>query len=228
MPGLNSAVRLCRSSVKNLMKPSGISEASAPMVGKSLPGRLKLTANGFGSILRMRTSSTSPGSAPLTKIGPVTECGPPPGFAFRSSTTCSIVMPGCTLSCECIIVSIETVSPELTVSLGGSFGSSQPHCTVSSVAGSVWCLPAGAFGAQSWLPLGAADCCAMTAPPARAATTAATIKVRFVEIMGASSLVGHSDSEARQDRSSSFRHDRSPPKTAHAPSISHMRYSGKI
>ena len=29
-------------------------------------------------------------------------------------------MPGCTLSCECIMVSIETVSPELTVSLGDS------------------------------------------------------------------------------------------------------------
>ena len=122
MPGLNSAVRFCRSSVKNLMKPSGISDASAPMVGKSLPGRLKLTAKGFGSILRMRTSSTSPGSAPFTKIGPVIECGPPPGLALRSSTTCSIVTPGCTLSCECIIVSIETVSPELTVSLGASFG----------------------------------------------------------------------------------------------------------
>ena len=123
--------------VKNLMKPSGISEASAPIVGKSLPGRLKLMPNGLGTILRMRISSTSPGSAPFTKIGPVTECGPPPGFALRSSTICSIVMPGCTLSCECIIVSIETVSPELTVSFGGSFGSSQPHCTVSSVAASV-------------------------------------------------------------------------------------------
>ena len=77
MPGLNSAVRFCRSSVKNLMKPSGISEASAPMVGNSFAGRLKFTANGFGSILRMRISSTSPGSAPFTKIGPVTECGPP-------------------------------------------------------------------------------------------------------------------------------------------------------
>jgi hypothetical protein len=149
MPGLNSVVRRCRSSVKNLMKPSGISEASAPMVGNSLPGRLKLTAKGFGSILRMRISSTSPGSAPLTKIGPVIECGPPPGFAFLSSTACSIVRPGCTLSCECIMVSIETVSPELIVSFGGSLGSSQPHCTVSSVAGRLWCLPAGAFGAQS-------------------------------------------------------------------------------
>ena len=76
------------------MKPSGISDASAPIVGKSLPGRLKLTANGFGSMRRMRTSSTSPGSAPFTKIGPVIECGPPPGFALRSSTTCSIVAAG--------------------------------------------------------------------------------------------------------------------------------------
>src|SRR5712691_9378910 len=74
-------------------------------------------------------------------MGPVIECGPPPGLALRSATISSIVAPGFTLSCACIMVSIETVSPELTVSLGGSFGSSQPHCTVSNVAASVWCLP---------------------------------------------------------------------------------------
>src|SRR5438309_387581 len=50
----------------------------------------------------------------------------------------SIVVPGWILSWECIIVSMETISPELTVSLGASLGSSQPHCTVSSVAASLW------------------------------------------------------------------------------------------
>src|SRR5437773_2144315 len=74
-------------------------------------------------------------------MGPVIECGPPPGFALRSAAISSIVIPGFTLSCACIMVSIETVSPEFTLSLGGSFGSSQPHCTVSRVAASVWCLP---------------------------------------------------------------------------------------
>src|SRR2546429_9093117 len=42
-------------------------------------------------------------------MGPVIECGPPPGFARRSATISSIVIPGRTLSFECIIVSIETV-----------------------------------------------------------------------------------------------------------------------
>src|SRR2546421_10248060 len=74
-------------------------------------------------------------------MGPVIECGPPPGLALRSAMISSIVIPGLILSCECIMVSIETMSPEFTLSLGGSFGSSQPHCTVSSVAASVWCLP---------------------------------------------------------------------------------------
>src|ERR1041384_5102251 len=74
-------------------------------------------------------------------MGPVIECGPPPGLALRSAMISSIVIPGLILSCECIMVSIEIVSPEFTLSLGGSFGSSQPHCTVSSVAASVWCLP---------------------------------------------------------------------------------------
>jgi len=32
----------------------------------------------------MRISRTSPGFAPFTKMGPVSEWGPPPGFAFRS------------------------------------------------------------------------------------------------------------------------------------------------
>jgi hypothetical protein len=48
------------------MNPSGISGASAPIVGKSLPGRLKLIPNGLGTIRTIRISITSPGSAPLT------------------------------------------------------------------------------------------------------------------------------------------------------------------
>ena len=97
----------------------------------------------------MRISITLPGSAPLTKIGPVTECGPPPGFASRSLTMSSIVEPGWMALWACIIVSIATVSPESTTSFGGSFGSSQPHCVVSSVAGSTWNLPPPAETARS-------------------------------------------------------------------------------
>ncbi|PYM44246.1 MAG: hypothetical protein DME16_21280 [Candidatus Rokuibacteriota bacterium] len=67
-------------------------------------------------------------------MGPVTECGPPPGLAFRSPTISSMVVPGWILLWECIMVSTATVSPELTTSLGGSLGSSHPHCVVSRVA----------------------------------------------------------------------------------------------
>ena len=68
-------------------------------------------------------------------MGPVTECGPPPGLAFLRATISSIVVPGWILLCACIIVSTATVSPELIASFGDSLGSSQPHCVVSSVAG---------------------------------------------------------------------------------------------
>src|SRR5258706_478162 len=74
-------------------------------------------------------------------MGPVTECGPPPGLARRSLTMSSIVEPGWMALWACIMVSTATLSPELTVTLGGSCGSSQPHCVVSSVAGRTWYLP---------------------------------------------------------------------------------------
>src|SRR5215467_6437529 len=53
-PGLNSAERFFRSKLKNLTKPSGKSDWSAPTVGKSLPGRLKLTPKAFGVIFKIR------------------------------------------------------------------------------------------------------------------------------------------------------------------------------
>src|SRR5579859_5401455 len=74
-------------------------------------------------------------------MGPVRECGPPPGLALRSSTIFSIGTPGWIWSLACISVSIETVSPESMVSCGFSRGSSQPHCTVSGVALRTWCFP---------------------------------------------------------------------------------------
>src|SRR5437879_7889328 len=100
-------------------------------------------------------------------MGPVIECGPPPGLALRSATISSIVIPGFTLSCACIMVSFETVAHCLSLSLGGSVGSSQSHCTVSRVAASVWCLP----------PF----CCARTvllAPSANAATNVVSLMER--------------------------------------------------
>src|SRR4030095_5940113 len=138
IPGLNWDWRFFQSRLKYLTNPSGNSGAKAPMVGNSLPGRLKLNPNGLGVILRIRISITSPGSAPLTYMGPVTECGPPPGLALRKATISSIDTPGWILSWECIMVSTDTISPELTVSLGDSLGSSHPHWVVSKVAASRW------------------------------------------------------------------------------------------
>jgi hypothetical protein len=73
MFSLNFAVRVFQSMSKYCTWPSGYSGARAPMVGKSLPGKLKFVPTFLGTILRMRISSTSPGIAPLTKTGPVSE-----------------------------------------------------------------------------------------------------------------------------------------------------------
>src|SRR5215470_5367230 len=75
-------------------------------------------------------------------MGPVNEWNAPPGLLLRSSRIFSIEMPGWNWSLACIQVSTETVSPEAIRSFGGSFGSSQPHWTVSGVAARRWCFPA--------------------------------------------------------------------------------------
>src|SRR5262245_57705480 len=74
-------------------------------------------------------------------MGPVRVCGPRPGKSVRSFLISSIVFPGMTWLCECIIVSITTVSPESMRSTGGCALLNQPHCVVSSVAGSRCTLP---------------------------------------------------------------------------------------
>src|SRR5262245_1056487 len=51
-PGLNSTERFLGSSVKNLMNPFGISGASAPIVGNSVPGRLGVQAKVLVEIVR--------------------------------------------------------------------------------------------------------------------------------------------------------------------------------
>src|SRR6185503_15507833 len=73
--------------------------------------------------------------------GPVSVCGPRPGKSVRSFLICSIVVPGTTWLCECIIVSNTIVSPESTCSTGGCALLNQPHCVVSSVAGSTCTFP---------------------------------------------------------------------------------------
>src|SRR5256885_7070383 len=77
-------------------------------------------------------------------MGPVKECGPPPGFALRRRTISSIDTPVWIWSSAWASVSTETVSPDSMVSRGLMRGSSQPHCTSSFTALSWWCLPPGA------------------------------------------------------------------------------------
>src|SRR5882672_10751152 len=96
-----------------------------------MPGTLKLVAYARGTIFRIVTFSTSPGSAPFTYTGPVSVCGPRPGWSVRSFLISSMVRPGTTWLCECIIVSKTTVSPESTFSTGGCALSNQPHCVDS-------------------------------------------------------------------------------------------------
>src|ERR1700676_5303882 len=74
-------------------------------------------------------------------MGPVVECGPPPSLARRSLMISSMATPGLISSIPWLQVSMDTVSPESTTSLGFSVASYQPHCTVSLFAGSTWCLP---------------------------------------------------------------------------------------
>ena len=89
------------------------------------------------------------------------------------------------------MVSIETVSPEFTVSFGISFGSSQPHCTVCRVAARRWVFASEpAFWATAELQ-------------AKAASTAArAIFPACVGIMVAPSLCGRSYDEPQNGSSS--------------------------
>ena len=84
----------------------------------------------------MRMRSASPGIAPSTYTGPVIVCGPRPGWAFLRRVISSTGTPGSTWFMEAIMVSITSVSPERMRARGVSDWSNQPHCTVSSVAGS--------------------------------------------------------------------------------------------
>src|SRR5438105_5681143 len=98
-------------------------------------------------------------------MGPVTVCGPRPGKSVRSFLISSMVRPGTTWLCECIIVSITTLSPESTRSTGACALSNQPHCVVSMVAGSTWSLP--------FMPLAGTTACDNAAAGTRAASAAA-------------------------------------------------------
>jgi len=97
---------------------------------------LKFAAHDRGTIFWILIRSVSPGSALLTKIGPVSDIGPRPGQSVRSFFNSSIVVPGQSRPWECDMVSTTTVSPESMTRRGSSALSNHPHCVVSIVAGS--------------------------------------------------------------------------------------------
>src|SRR5512135_1248235 len=68
-------------------------------------------------------------------------CGPRPGKSVRSFLIFSMETPGTTWLCECIMVSMTTVSPDFMCRTGGCALLYQPHCVVSIVAGSSRTLP---------------------------------------------------------------------------------------
>jgi len=66
IPGLNSARLLARSSLNHLMNPWASPARARRWSGSPCPAGSGLTPKGLGTILRMRISITSPGSAPFT------------------------------------------------------------------------------------------------------------------------------------------------------------------
>src|SRR5216110_362086 len=103
-------------------------------------------------------------------MGPVTVCGPRPGKSVRSFLISSMVRPGTTWLCECIIVSRTTVSPDSIFNTGGWALSNQPHCVVSSVAGRGWTFPEGRR-------LAGAAYCAFAVNAANTATATNTVRI---------------------------------------------------
>jgi hypothetical protein len=63
----------------------------------------------------------SPGSALLTAIGPIIDCGPLPGLSIRSLANVSIGTPGCNSLRKC-----DQVSGKLIESAGGSSQADSP------------------------------------------------------------------------------------------------------
>ena len=137
MPGPNSATLRTVSRYKYFTWPSWKSFGNCP----NMPGILKLVPYARGIMRFNLTFRTSPGSAPSTKIGPVSVWGPRPGWSVRNFFNSSMVFPGTTWLCACIMVSITTVSPDLIVRTGGCALLNQPHWVVSKVAGNRCVVP---------------------------------------------------------------------------------------
>src|SRR5690349_17734358 len=134
---------------------------------------LKFAAQERGTIFWILIRKVSPGSAPFTKIGPVSDIGPRPGQSVRSFFNSSIVLPVQSRPWECDIVSTTTVSPDSITRRGNSALSNHPHWVVSSVAGSTKTCP-GYFDAGTAISFCAPEiadggCCARDTVMARVA-----------------------------------------------------------
>src|SRR5260370_33661018 len=72
----------------------------------------------------------------------MTECGPLPGLALRSSASLSTGTPGCIsfMKCDQVLGKLMR-SPESIVRTGGKVASNTPSCTVSLVDSTVWTRP---------------------------------------------------------------------------------------
>src|SRR5260370_42637056 len=72
----------------------------------------------------------------------MTECGPLPGLALRSSASLSTGTPGCIsfMKCDQVLGKLMR-SPESIVRIGGRVASNTPSCTVSLVDSTVWTRP---------------------------------------------------------------------------------------
>lgn len=112
-PGRSSDVAKSPAIVQRTMEGSVNTSRRKPK-----PGTWTVNPNGCGSTSASVTSSTSPGSAPLTYTGPVSGCTTP-RFALRRS---SAVVAGVTKPSNASRVSSPTICPGSTSASGGMSG----------------------------------------------------------------------------------------------------------
>src|SRR6516165_6990411 len=148
-----------------------------------MPGMLKFAAQERGTIFWILIRKVSPGSAPLMKIGPVSDMGPRPGQSVRSFFNSSIVLPGQSRPWECDMVSTTTVSPESITKRGNSALSNHPHWVASNVAGRMNTRP-GYLEAGTAINFCAPEiadggCCANEIPPSNVAIETARARTRL-------------------------------------------------
>src|SRR6267143_614397 len=140
MSGANFPSILVKSRSTYLICPCEKSCGSRPVPRAA--GLLNTAPQVTGCSRRQRISTTSPGSASLTAIGPMIECGPRPGLLVRNSTRRPIGTPGCNsfMKCDQVFGKL-TQSPDSIVTIGGKVASKTPSRTVSRFDSTTWTRP---------------------------------------------------------------------------------------